>query len=194
MLQHYMPQHHVACRINRMPCLAQCTTQMCTTQQQFTQIFQISMHGNSCTKWIFCRGDTTVTRHQSHALLGNFTCFCKMLCPSNSRQILVSLPLTHMYSHSNSRSAYNYLLAVRFTVTASENLGSFAQSQVCSAHSALVTQPICVTTAKQENEPADVSNSAAFCNMRLAWIHNVNPGAQALFVTVCISKRKTPDG
>lgn len=99
-----------------------------------------------------------------------------------------------MYSHSNSRSAYNYLLAVRFTVTASENLGSFAQSQVCSAHSALVTQPIRVTTAKQENEPADGSNSAAFYNMQLAWIHNVNPGAQALFVTVCISKRKTPDG
>lgn len=151
MLQHYMLQPHVACRINMMPCLVQCTTQMCTTQQQFIQVFQISMHGNSSTKSIFCRADTTITRHQNHALLGYFTCFCKILCPLNSRQILESLPLTHTYSHSNrffscpishSRSVYNYLPAVGFTDAASENLGSFSQSQICSAHSALVTEPI----------------------------------------------------
>lgn len=111
------------------------------------------------------------------------------------------LCLTHTYSHSNRFSLVPHHTAGMPTticwqshsVTAAENFSSFTQSQVCSVHSALVTQPIQRYNSKAgKGVFTDVSNSAALCNMQLAWIHNVNPGA--LLVTVCMSKWKTSDG
>lgn len=64
---------------------------------------------------------------------------------------IFSCPISH------SRSDYNYLLAVRFTVTASENFSSFTQSKGLKASSAQFIlhwwhNQSGVTTAKQENE------------------------------------------
>lgn len=64
------------------------------------------------------------------------------LCPLTSRSISVSLSHTHSLNQiifcpiSCSWSAYNRLPAVRFTVTASENLCSFTQSKGLKARSA----------------------------------------------------------
>lgn len=102
-----MLQHHVAYRINMVPCLAQYTMQVCTTQQYVRQVFQISMHGNSSTKYIFCTADSTGTRHQNHGLLGNFHVSVKYYAHQPKYRCWC-LCLSHICSHSNRFSLVPY--------------------------------------------------------------------------------------